>query len=186
MRLSEWPLWSTWESRLSNALPGSMADYSAPSGLFDGLEWVSGLMNVFIRRKANRAEIIGYAAKGTSWGPIGMENSVMASLRRWQVMGVSIPAQPAVGLPKGRKEPRLTIRRLAGERMIRLAGSGFSDRVTQNRLDVNRGGERRTSRAKIRRHALKIGRGWRETGRAEPGDFRNRRAGPARLFGQRD
>ena len=42
VRLSEWPLWSTWESRLSNALPGSMAAYSAPSGVFDELEWVSG------------------------------------------------------------------------------------------------------------------------------------------------
>ena len=38
--------------------------------------------------------------------------------------------------------PGITIRRLAGERIIRLAGSAFSDRVTQNRLDVSRGDER--------------------------------------------
>ena len=42
VRLSEWPLWSTWEPRLSNALPGFMGDYSSAAGLFDGLEWALG------------------------------------------------------------------------------------------------------------------------------------------------
>lgn len=57
-------------------------------------------------------------------------------------MGVSIPAQPAMGLSRGGKDARLTIRRLTGKRIIPLADSAFSDRVTQNRLDVSRGGER--------------------------------------------
>ena len=142
VRLSEWPLWSTWESRLSNALPGSMAAYSAPSGLFDELEWVSGLMNVCIRRKANRAAVIGRAVKGTSWGPIGMQNSVISfSARDKSWVGRYLRSRQVVWR-KATGMHGLTIRRLAGERMIRLAGSAFSDRVTQNRLDVNRGGER--------------------------------------------
>lgn len=180
MRLSEWPLWSTWESRLSNALLGSMADYSAPSGLFDGLEWATGSMNMFIRR------VIGYAVKDMSWGPIGMENRVISFSECGKSWVCRYLHSRRVVCRKATRLPVLTIRRLAGERMIRLAGLGFSDRVTQNRLDVNRGGARRALKAKSPGHAMKIGRGWRETGRAEPGDILHRRAGSARLFGQRD
>lgn len=142
VRLSEWPLWSTWESRLSNALLGSMADYSAPSGLFDGLEWATGSMNMFIRR------VIGYAVKDMSWGPIGMENRVISFSARGKSWVCRYLRSRQVICRKATRMHGLTIRRLAGERMIRLAGLGFSDRVTQNRLAVNRGGAPRASRAK--------------------------------------
>ena len=100
VRLSEWPLWSTWESRLSNALPGSMADYSAPAGLFDGLEWATGSMNMFIRR------VIGYAVETYVVGTHRNGKQGHFILRTWQVMGVSISAQPAIGLPQGDKAAR--------------------------------------------------------------------------------
>lgn len=66
------------------ALPGSMTDYLASAEVFDGVEWASAPMNLSIRFritqpmvKANGVPVISGAAKGTSWGPIGMENRVI-------------------------------------------------------------------------------------------------------------